>query len=86
MPSFGETLKELREKAGLSQRDLAEKAGTSQKAISWWETGEREPSISNLHKLCVALGVSCQVFMPPPATSAGAAPPRRGPKSQRPRA
>jgi repressor LexA len=62
MMSFGETLKGLREKAGLSQRELAEKAGVGQKSISWWENGEREPSISNVQKLCTALGVTCDVF------------------------
>lgn len=62
MPTFGEVLKQLREKAGLSQRDLAEKAGTSQRAISFWEMGKREPALSNLQKLCTALGVGCEVF------------------------
>ena len=74
MPTFGEVLKQLREKAGLSQRELAERAGTSQKAISFWEKGEREPTLSNLQKLCTALGVGCEVFFEgdaPPASKKG---------------
>lgn len=71
--SFGEVLLALRQKAGLSQTALAEKAGTSQKAISFWEEGKREPSFSNIQKLCQALGVTCDVFFAsedPPATAA----------------
>jgi transcriptional regulator with XRE-family HTH domain len=59
---FGDVLKELREKAGLSQVELAEKAGTSQRAISFWEQNKREPALSNIQKLCDALGVTCDVF------------------------
>lgn len=62
MKTFGEVLSELREKAELSQDELAEKAGTSQKAISFWERNMREPSLSNIQKLCDALGVDCSVF------------------------
>jgi transcriptional regulator with XRE-family HTH domain len=62
MASFGETLRALREKAGLSQRALADVAGTSQKAISLWEEGKREPALSNIKKLCTALGVTCEAF------------------------
>ncbi len=62
MPTFGERLKVLREKAGLSQAELAERAGISQRAISHWELGKREPLISAVQKLCAALGVSCDVF------------------------
>ncbi|HJZ92645.1 MAG TPA: helix-turn-helix transcriptional regulator [Gemmataceae bacterium] len=70
MQSFGDTLKSLREKKGLSQQELADLAGTSQKAISFWEMGKREPALSNLQKLCTALGVPCDVFIAPPATPA----------------
>jgi transcriptional regulator with XRE-family HTH domain len=59
---FSDVLKGLRKKAGFSQRELAERAGLSQKAVSFWELGEAEPTISNLQKLCTALGVGCEVF------------------------
>jgi transcriptional regulator with XRE-family HTH domain len=62
MPTFGETLRRLREEAGLSQKALADRAGTSQKAVSFWESGDREPALSSIQKLCTALGVGCEVF------------------------
>jgi transcriptional regulator with XRE-family HTH domain len=62
MLSFGQILKTLREKAGLTQAELAGKAGTSQKAISFWERGEREPAFSRIRKLCNALDVPCGAF------------------------
>jgi transcriptional regulator with XRE-family HTH domain len=62
MPTFGQTLKALREKAGLSQRALATETGASQKSISGWEADTSEPSLSNLKKLCASLDVTCDVF------------------------
>jgi transcriptional regulator with XRE-family HTH domain len=69
--SFAETLKGLREKAGLSQRALAESAGVGQKSVSLWEMGKAEPSISNVQKLCDALGVDCSVFFEAKAATKG---------------
>jgi transcriptional regulator with XRE-family HTH domain len=74
MATFAEVLRGLREKAGLSQRDLAERSGISQKSISVWEMGESQPILSNLQKLCAALGVGCEVFFEsdaPPAKKPG---------------
>lgn len=62
MPTFGQTLKALRENAGLSQAKLAEKAGVGQVTISTWELDSKEPTLSNIQKLCDALGVTCDVF------------------------
>jgi repressor LexA len=76
MAAFGDVLQGLREKAGLSQRELADLAGTSQKAISFWEMGKRDPTLSNLQKLCDALGVKCDVFFA--ATEAAPEQPKRG--------
>lgn len=35
----GKTIKELREKRKLTQKELAEKIGVGDKAVSKWETG-----------------------------------------------
>ena len=35
----GKTIKELREKRALTQKELADKIGVSDKTISKWETG-----------------------------------------------
>lgn len=44
-------IKELRKELGLSQTDLAREVGASQDAVSLWELGKREPSVSELVKL-----------------------------------
>lgn len=45
---LSEKLKELRRRAGLSQRDVAKQLGVSPSIISSYETGERTPSVENL--------------------------------------
>ncbi len=72
---FGARLKELRERAGLTQKGLADQAGISQRAVSHWEQGLREPSWSNVLALAEALGVDCKVFQETPADRPE---PRRG--------
>ncbi len=44
-------IKELRKELGLSQTDLAREVGVSQDAVSLWELGKREPSVTELVKL-----------------------------------
>ena len=50
-------LRELREKAGLTQRQLADRIGQSQ----WWvarsETGSRRLDVAEFVEFCVACGV-----------------------------
>lgn len=62
MPTFGAKLKELRERAGLSQSELADRAGLSQRAISNWEADLRDPVWQNVRAICKALGVGCAAF------------------------
>lgn len=54
----GKTIKELREKKRLTQKDLAEKIGVSDKAVSKWETGKGLPDIGIVEDLAGALSVS----------------------------
>lgn len=62
--SFGNYLKDLREKAGLSQRALAEKINVSNTEISRLESGERQkPSPSILSDLASHLRVSYEEIM-----------------------
>lgn len=49
-------LRELRDKQGMSQEELAEQIGCHENTIRRWELGQREPKISDIQKLCVALG------------------------------
>ena len=52
------TIKDLREKQGLTQAELAEKIGVSSKTISKWETAKGLPDISLLQPLAQALNIS----------------------------
>lgn len=51
-------IRELREKAGLSQAALAERIGTSQQHIGLWETGKRNPSLDYTVKLAEVFNTS----------------------------
>lgn len=52
------TIKNLREKKGLTQSDLAQKIGVSGKTVSKWETAKGLPDISLIEPLAKALGIS----------------------------
>lgn len=49
---IGKTLKELREKANLTQKQAYEYIGVAQSTFSSWETGKAEPPTETLLKLC----------------------------------
>ncbi len=54
----GETIKALREKNSLTQKQLAQQLTVSDKTVSKWETGRGLPDITLLQPLSAALGVS----------------------------
>ena len=58
MINLGKIMKNERMKQGISQRKLAELAGVTERAISLWETGNREMRVSSADKVFRALGVS----------------------------
>ena len=51
-------LKELRRKAGLTQKGLAEKIKTTEAAISHYENGKRTPPLNKIGLLASALNVN----------------------------
>ena len=51
-------LKEIREKAQLSQLELSYRSGVSQNMITYIETGKRTPTLTTLLKLCNALNIT----------------------------
>ncbi len=55
---FGEKVKDLRKKSGLSQEDLAHEAGFHRTYIGMIERGERNITLVNIQKLAYALKVS----------------------------
>ena len=58
-----ETIRLLRERKALTQKQLAEKLCISDKTVSKWETGKGLPDISLLEDLARALGVSLTELM-----------------------
>lgn len=54
----GDSIRALREGAGLTQRNLADRLGVTDKAVSKWETGRGLPDITLVEPLAAALGVS----------------------------
>jgi transcriptional regulator with XRE-family HTH domain len=61
--AFREMLRELREKAGLSQSGLAKKAGLSVRSIQNWEQGHRGPSAQGVFALSEGLGVPAEILL-----------------------
>jgi ribosome-binding protein aMBF1 (putative translation factor) len=61
--NFGFVLRELRQCAGLSQRELAERIGSTQSAIARMEKGEAEPKLCTLEKLAEALNRDLHVHV-----------------------
>lgn len=61
---FGEKLREIRERAGVSQERLAELAGVHRTYISTVERGKRNISLVNIFRIAEALDVEMQELMP----------------------
>jgi transcriptional regulator with XRE-family HTH domain len=55
--SFGETLKSLREAAGLTQAQLADGANVPLDTLRRWEQGKHLPQIDAAYRLAKAMGI-----------------------------
>ncbi len=61
---FGDTLKELRKKQGLSQKELAEEVGVTTRSIQNYESNNRHPKdVAILSRLARALRTSMTALM-----------------------
>lgn len=63
----GATVREHRDRAGLSMRALAARAGISQPFLSTIERGLSSPSMSTLYRIATGLGVAPGDLLPGPA-------------------
>src|SRR5215510_4770612 len=63
---FAGRLRELREQAGLTQKDLADRAGVSKATVADLEQGRYAPSWPTVVSLAEALGVVCTAFLQQP--------------------
>ena len=57
-PTFGERLRNLRKKAGLTQEELGEAIGVTLLTVYRWETQGRQPRAQDIKRLAQALHVS----------------------------
>lgn len=60
---FASRLREVRREKGLSQVDLGAMLGYGYTAISNYETGRNEPSLTDFVRLCAALEVSADYIL-----------------------
>ena len=60
---FGARVRELRHDQGLSQEALAERAGLDRTYVSGVERGVRNPTLSTIERLALALGISLETLM-----------------------
>lgn len=62
---FAARLRELRQAAGLTQKEAAERLGFPQAVISRWETGERSPTLKQLPAIAKIYGdIPAENFFP----------------------
>ena len=61
--SLGEALKAHRAQCKMTQEFVAEHLGVSRQAVSKWETGQSDPSTSNLLALARLYGISPEALL-----------------------
>ena len=61
--AFGQKLRTLRKRAGLSQEELADRAKITLRTFIRWENGETQPRIDEILRLAQALHVSEQELL-----------------------
>lgn len=61
---FGQKLRQIRERKGISQEKLAELAGLHRTYVSSVERGERNISLQNIGRLAAALEITLARLMP----------------------
>lgn len=55
--NIGDSIRENRKKARLSQKELGQKLGVSQQHIAQYENGKRIPKLETIRKIADALGI-----------------------------
>lgn len=60
---FGQVVRDLREKRGLSQEELADRSGLHRNAVGLIERGQRIPSVETLFALSYGLGIKASTLV-----------------------
>lgn len=63
MTEFATRLRQVRELAGMEQKELAALAGLPATSISHFESGRREPALDNFVAIVKALNVSADLLL-----------------------
>ena len=61
--SFGNSLFQLRRRAGMTQKELAQRLNVTDKAVSKWERDLSCPDVGSLPRLAEVLGISLDELM-----------------------
>ena len=61
--NISKALKLCRTQKGITKTELAEKADLSISYLSLLEQGKRDPNLSTINKLCIALNIPASIFM-----------------------
>ncbi len=64
LKSFGENVRKRRKAVGLSQEELAFRTGRDARSIVAIETGNRNPTLRTVYKICQALKVKSSDLIP----------------------
>lgn len=59
----GKRINQRRKELGFSQEALAKRAGISKGTLWFWENNRSDPSVSDLERVAVSLGVTVDYFM-----------------------
>ncbi len=63
MKTFGQTLIEIREQKGISQRKLAELLGITPTRLNYWEKDKRQPDIEMIQNIAKALSTEPNLLL-----------------------
>lgn len=55
--NLGSLIRSIRSANNLSQKDFAEKIDASQTAVSYWESGKRQPRVDQIEKIARIFGI-----------------------------